>query len=466
MVGLRALSGLAGAWGRAWRRVLGERLESFGGRMILGMLAVHAALLPLLFGGVIYIVQRGYEAQFVDHVRSQAYTLSLALASSLGRPEAQTLLEELSLSGRVLYAELVDRRNGRVVAATPGPPAPHPFREDFFFGQGGDQAYHIALPLPSRDGRMLELHLGFDEAPTRAQIGLAYRRALYIALAYVVLTLVLVALVSAQVTRSLDRVRQASRAIASGRFEQSLDLRSHVREVDSLAKDLEDMRRTLVDLAAALEYQALHDPLTGLSNRAHFYDHLHQAIAASRRTGEPFALLLVDLDRFKEINDTHGHQVGDLLLQQVAARVRHVIRESDLAARLGGDEFALLLLGADKEGGLRIARKVLEQLDAPFLIRGLELRVGASLGLAVYPHHGSDEEALIRCADISMYEAKSTGRGIQVCRMCVLPEADLSSAALMGGDGAGAGGEPRAGAPGEGPGGRREAAGSACETPP
>ncbi len=417
---------------RTLKEALRGRLESFSGRMILGMLAVHAALLPLLFGGVIYIVQRGYEAQFVDNVRSQAYVISLALGSDPLGPQAQALLEDLSLSGRVLYAEVVDRRTGEVVAAAPQPGMSHPFREDFFFGQGGDEIYHIALPLSAPDGRPLELHLGYDETPTRQQIALAYRRALYIGLAYIVLTLVLVALVSAQVTRSLDRVRQASRAIASGRFDQSLDLRSHVREVDSLAKDLEDMRRTLVDLAAALEYQALHDPLTGLSNRAHFYDRLHQAIAASRRSGEPFTLLLVDLDRFKEINDTHGHQVGDLLIQQVAARLRHVIRESDLAARLGGDEFALLLLGADKEGGLRIARKVLDQLNAPFFIRGLELRVGASVGLSVYPHHGSDEESLIRCADISMYEAKSSGQGVQVCRMCILPENGPSAASLMG----------------------------------
>jgi diguanylate cyclase (GGDEF)-like protein len=390
-------------------------LRSFSGRMVLGMLAVHAVLLPLLFGTVLYIVKLGYEAQFVDSVRTQAYMLTKAVTQAISTSSAQSLLDDLVLSGQVTSGRIVDDK-GRVLIGSPNVNEPKPFHEDFFFGQNNDKVYYISLPLADKSNKNLELHMGFDEQPTRDQIALAYRRGFYLGLGYFSLTMILIGLITTQVSRSLVRVREASRLIASGHFDHSLNVTSNVAEVDDLAKDLENMRRTLVGLAEALEYQAMHDSLTGLSNRAHFYDRLHQAITTSRRTGQSFCLLLVDLDKFKEINDTHGHQIGDLLIQEVATRLKNVIRESDTAARLGGDEFALLLLGADIQGGIQIAKKVIQQLRDIFTINGLRLEIGGSAGLSVYPRHGLDEEALLRCADISMYQAKNTQSGIEVCK--------------------------------------------------
>lgn len=397
------------------RQLVKHYLKSFGGRLLLGMLAVHAALLPLLFGGVLYIVKVGYETQFIDNARTQAFMLSKAVSESLHTSTAQNLLDDVVLSGQVISGRVVNGK-GEVLYGSPNRTPSQPFLEDFFFGQNKDNVYYISVPLSGVKTSGLELHLGFDEQPTRDQIAQAYRRGMYLGFAYISLTLILIGFIIAQVTRSLARVRQASRLIASGRFDHSLNIKSNISEVDELATDLEHMRRTLVGLAEALEYQAMHDPLSGLSNRSHFYDRLRQAIVTARRTGKPFCLILVDLDRFKEINDTHGHQVGDVLIQEVSSRLLRIIRESDTAARLGGDEFALLLQGADVDGGMQIAHKVVQQLREHFVINGLELEIGGSLGLSIYPLHGTDEESLLRCADISMYAAKHSQSGIEVCK--------------------------------------------------
>jgi len=160
-----------------------------------------------------------------------------------------------------------------------------------------------------------------------------------------------------------------------------------------------------------LKYQALHDALTGLPNRTLLHDRLEQAILASRRNGEPLALLLMDLDHFKEVNDTFGHHYGDLLLQQVQPRLRNILRASDTIARLGGDEFAVLLLETDGSGAYRVAEKILEALSQPFLIEEHALLVEPSIGIALYPEHGEDTSTLLRHADISMYTAKRTHSG-------------------------------------------------------
>ncbi len=165
---------------------------------------------------------------------------------------------------------------------------------------------------------------------------------------------------------------------------------------------------------AALEYQALHDALTSLPNRTLLSDRLHQAILRTQRDGTQLALVLTDLDRFKEINDTLGHQNGDLILQQVAQRLRNALRESDTIARLGGDEFAILLPMADLVLSTQIVRKLIAALEDPFMIEGQALHVAASFGIALYPDHGVDEDALMRHADVAMYIAKRASLGYAI----------------------------------------------------
>jgi diguanylate cyclase len=161
--------------------------------------------------------------------------------------------------------------------------------------------------------------------------------------------------------------------------------------------------------AAQNQHQALHDSLTGLPNRTLLRDRTDQAIHQADRELVPAALLLIDLDRFKEVNDTLGHHYGDQLLIQVGERLQAVLREVDTVARLGGDEFAVLLPKiATGEGAVVVARKLQAALQEPFTIDDLTLDVEASMGLALYPDHGNDPDELLQRADIAMYAAKDT----------------------------------------------------------
>src|SRR5690606_3825415 len=160
-----------------------------------------------------------------------------------------------------------------------------------------------------------------------------------------------------------------------------------------------------------LEYQADHDSLTGLFNRSVLHREFDRWHAhGARRT----ALLLLDLDRFKEVNDTLGHHVGDALLRQIGDRLNAGINYSKATlTRLGGDEFAVLLRGVDTDGerANALAESMLNALRQPFQVSGVNLEIGASIGVALYPDHGADSHALLRSADVAMYEAKRSGGG-------------------------------------------------------
>jgi diguanylate cyclase (GGDEF)-like protein len=157
---------------------------------------------------------------------------------------------------------------------------------------------------------------------------------------------------------------------------------------------------------------ALHDALTGLPNRILLEDRLAQAITLARRNQKSVALLMLDLDRFKDINDSFGHYVGDRLLEEVSKRLHASLRDSDILARLGGDEFVIgVPMVADNREIETVAHKILSTLSAPFRIEGRELQIGASIGISVYPVDGENSEALLQFADAAMYAAKKR-RGI------------------------------------------------------
>ena len=160
-----------------------------------------------------------------------------------------------------------------------------------------------------------------------------------------------------------------------------------------------------------IKHIALHDVLTGLPNRALFDDRVKVAIERAKRNQTQFAIALLDVDHFKRINDSLGHHVGDVLLQDVAQRISHAIRPSDTVARMGGDEFAFLLVDiSHPEGTQVILRNLIEALKPKVLVSNYELQISASIGICVYPHDGNDLSVLLRNADIAMYRAKELGR--------------------------------------------------------
>jgi diguanylate cyclase (GGDEF)-like protein len=174
---------------------------------------------------------------------------------------------------------------------------------------------------------------------------------------------------------------------------------------------LEDEREAAELAGVQIEHLAYHDAMTGLPNRPLFIDRLIVGLAQASRGGQKLAVFFLDLDRFKDINDSLGHSVGDALLKSVADRVRRCVREGDTVARFGGDEFTLMIPRIEAvEDAAKIAQKIIETLKIPFLINERELFVTTSIGISIYPSDGLDPETLVRNADTAMYRAKDQGR--------------------------------------------------------
>jgi diguanylate cyclase (GGDEF)-like protein len=163
-----------------------------------------------------------------------------------------------------------------------------------------------------------------------------------------------------------------------------------------------------------IQHQAFHDDLTELPNRLHFRERICAEIAADHDAAAPVAVLLIDLDRFKEINDTLGHQCGDELLKELAVRLRDVTGDDALLARLGGDEFGIVAPGVAEDDALLLAQSVRAAMEAPIVARGVPLVIEGSVGISIYPSNGSDVDALIQHADVAMYAAKDRRLGVAI----------------------------------------------------
>ena len=180
----------------------------------------------------------------------------------------------------------------------------------------------------------------------------------------------------------------------------------------SLAQRLNRKTKALEKSKALAQHLALHDPLTGLPNRAMFESRLDAMLANCENDGSGVALLYLDLDRFKEVNDTMGHPVGDMLLQHVGQRLSKHVRTSDTVARIGGDEFAIIIaVPEDREAIASICDRIVESLAQPFDLPDVRCSIGTSIGVSLAPSHGRDRTELLRTADIALYRAKLDGRG-------------------------------------------------------
>ena len=242
---------------------------------------------------------------------------------------------------------------------------------------------------------------------------------------------------SIKILRPIRQLSEGVDRIANSRFSEKIDVegKSELSElsesfnlmsekIELLIADRDTALEELADLNVDLEKrvqgrtielqalnveiarQAMHDPLTELPNRTLLIERLKQNIYLAKRKDKHVAFLMLDLNNFKDVNDTLGHPQGDRLLQDVAERLPTALRQSDTVGRLGGDEFGIVLPETDSEQALDVAKKVLTSLEASFELDGQLISVGASIGIAMYPEHGEDDASLIRYADIAMYEAK------------------------------------------------------------
>jgi diguanylate cyclase (GGDEF)-like protein len=197
--------------------------------------------------------------------------------------------------------------------------------------------------------------------------------------------------------------------------EQKDDALRQLHELNrTLESRVDNRTHELKSLNLELRHMALHDTLTNLPNRTLLQDRLEQAIRTAHREKKEIGYILMDLDRFKEINDTLGHDVGDLLLIDVGKRLQDELRETDTAGRLGGDEFGIVLPSTGYDEAILVAKKLHRALEEPFQLYDMNFAIGASLGIAIYPQHGEDALTLIRRADVAMYRAKHNNLGLSI----------------------------------------------------
>ena len=181
-------------------------------------------------------------------------------------------------------------------------------------------------------------------------------------------------------------------------------------QLKNLLSELEATNRNLVDSNNSLQHIALHDSLTKLPNRALFNDRLEHSIEIAERDNQQLALFIIDIDKFKDINDTHGHLTGDAVLFEIGERLSLILRTSDTVARLGGDEFALILPKITVDAPELLAEKITNSLKSPVIFADQSINVSASIGIAVYPEHGGSNDILLKHADSAMYNAKHKDR--------------------------------------------------------
>lgn len=231
-----------------------------------------------------------------------------------------------------------------------------------------------------------------------------------LALAGLIVVVAVYASLELVILRPVAQVTKALKLEAAGESDFSPP-HAHSRETQDLVDAFTHMRNQVRSRQLELEHSATHDGLTGLVNRAGLNERLDQAIRSAKRSHNPLSLLIMDLDGFKDVNDTLGHPVGDALLRQVGLRLQSALREMDTVCRLGGDEFAILLVNTDEQQSAMVAKKLVSAMHQNFMVEDQALYVAGSIGIASYPFHGDTPQALIQRADVAMYVAKRNRGG-------------------------------------------------------
>lgn len=217
--------------------------------------------------------------------------------------------------------------------------------------------------------------------------------------------------IARNITKPISVLGSLASRIQQGDYSQSAPV-DREDEIGELASAFNHMKDGLAMREARITELAYRDQLTGLPNRTLFHERLEQAAKMANRAGQNFALLIINLDRFNEVNVILGHHIGDLLLREISKRLAMILtRDSDTLARLGGDEFAVLLPACDAQGAMIVGRKIVDVLDQPIRLEGQEVIATGSIGIAIYPEHGDEIDSLLRHADIAMYEAKHDNSG-------------------------------------------------------
>ncbi len=280
----------------------------------------------------------------------------------------------------------------------------------------GDQQYETRIAvLDKRDGKRVAAVLQKSLRTALEPFNELQQKLLELAIASVLVSLLGSILIGRSLVSPINKLAAIARKIRDGDYSQKADIRQQ-DEIGELASSFNHMREAISSREEKILRLAYQDTLTSLPNRALFNDRLDLAIKAAGRDLATSTILVMNLDRFRNVNDTLGHPIGDLVLQAVGARLQVLLRKSDTVARLGGDEFAIILPRAGIDHAREIAAKILAALDTPVIINSHPLDIRTSIGIASYPEHGADAYTIMRHADVAMYVAKRGNQGCVVFR--------------------------------------------------
>lgn len=418
---------------------------SFQLKTIAGFALIQMILLFILTWYGLGTLESSVEHELVKRAKATTALFALMTANAVIASDLATLetaIDKVLINPDIVYARVLD---GRGVLADGGDRAAlaRNFVADSNLKDAKNGVFETAGEINVANERFGSVELGFSIQVIDNVLEHARKQLLIFAALAMVLGVLFSYVLSFFMMRGLAALNAAYVHIASGNFgyqakvcgkdeiaqamcafnnmSNKLALLDEKRkqaeqELLHLNAELEErvkLRTTeILSLNKELEHQSLHDPLTHLPNRTLYQDRIHQAVLMARRDKTAFTVIALDLDRFKQINDTFGHHTGDLVLQEAASRMTATIRQSDTVARIGGDEFALLLLATHtNEEATVVAHKLLEALAAPMIIDNRTLDVGASIGIAIFPKHGDDFDELIRRSDFAMYVAKRNKSG-------------------------------------------------------
>lgn len=385
-----------------------------------------------------------------EQVESQLSTLSGNLAHALRQEDLSTVdyLLENSASAHGIVGATVTGVGGQVLAQYPlveGKLSPLPSAEEFDFVP---VQHRRTLTWNNQALGELQVLVSYADVKMRIFYMAAYSTlAFLLAIAIAVAVSVLVQKIISQPLLRLHRLSQ--KVIETGDYSARVDvvgkdelgqlgeafnrMLSQIEQRDlMMEKRVSQRTRELQKLAEEFRYRALHDTLTGLPNRALLNEEFNRAVAHAKRVGKHFAVLLLDLDNFKVINDKYGHEAGDELLKLVANRISGALRGEDVVCRLGGDEFIILLEDVDSEQHIHpVGQSLLQALAEDMWIGGRKVGIGVSIGASFYPQHGTDITELKRNADVAMYCAKEAGKNQLVVYQNAYTKTNLNALAIQ-----------------------------------
>jgi len=386
---------------------------------LITVIVVLAALVPVVgitLGSEYYALRQASVQESL--VQSEIISNNVAAAMAFfDRNAAIEILHALKASPTVLQAQLI-LPDGSIFAEyrhSQSPPSSAPTliaEHEKDYSEIGSTSIHVYRQVRLKEQRVGQLIVETSLSPLHERL----RFYLLVNLLATLLGLTIAYPLSRRLKESItaplaDLMQLATNVARKQDYASRHTLDKRQDEIGHLSKAFDNMLAQIQERDLKLSQMAYYDNVTGLTNRHYFMERLEQAVSNTLRYGTLTCLMFIDLDDFKIVNDTHGHDVGDALLREVAAQLTSVLRDNDVLCRLGGDEFAIIIENVRNPTGLEaLPRKIISTLSQPMTLHGHTIVVGASIGQSFCPDHGQDAMTLLKAADLAMYKAKEQGK--------------------------------------------------------